>query len=60
MPSDMMLDYVYGDEKMSLCVSLNEDYERPGHNYVNIQFSEGFLELFQELDDNVFLVSIRF
>lgn len=55
MPSDMMLDYVYGDEKMSLCVSLNEDYERPGHNYVNIQFSEGFLALFQELDDNVFL-----
>lgn len=55
MPSDMAVDYTYGDEKMSLHVNLTEDYEHQGHNFVNIYFSEGFLELFETLNDAVFV-----
>ena len=45
MPSDMALDYTYGNSRMALHVSLSEDTEHYGRNFINIRFSDGFIAL---------------
>lgn len=55
MPSDMALDYTYGNSRMALHVSLSEDTEHYGRNFINIRFSDGFIALFETLDESIFL-----
>lgn len=50
MPIDMAVDYIYGNENMQLHISLSEVPNHDGRNFININFSDGFIELFEDLD----------
>ena len=55
MPNDMEIYYIYdGRQKYSITVTLNEDYQHLGRNFINISFSQDFIDYFDELDSQVF------
>lgn len=55
MPNNMEMHYIYDSRlKYSVTVTLNENYQHFGRNYINISFSQDFISYFTELDYKVF------
>lgn len=54
MPNDMEMHYIYDSKKYSVTVTLCEDYQHFGRNFINISFSQDFANYINELDYKVF------
>ncbi len=55
MPNDMEMHYIYDTKrKYEISITLNEDYQHFGRNFINITFSQDFTDYFVELDYKVF------
>lgn len=55
MPNNMEMHYIYDSrQKYFVTVTLNEDYQHFGRNYVNISFSQDFIHYLNDLDYKVF------
>ena len=53
MPSDMMMEYQYSS-KVSITVSLDDDYNDPSRNYIVIDFSKSIEDYLEALGSHIF------
>lgn len=55
MPSDMELIYTYAGRDGTIRVFLKEDWNTPGHNYINVDFGQKLVDYFEDIDGTSFL-----
>ena len=56
MSNNMKMHYIYDSKnKYFITVTLNEDYNHYGRNYINITFSQNLTDYLNELDDRIFV-----